>query len=275
MRRLLEAVEVVLLNDWVVAFVDAGMLCLGWTWTLASVAPTVRAAIERRSGLPTFPGQEDVAMQRQLLGIGLGLALALTLAPAGWATPPPPTEQLRTQVQRVLRVLEDPELRKASRAADRRIALRAAAAEMFELQEITKRSLGPHWNQRTPAEREEVVRLFGELLERSYLSKIETYSGERVLFTGESLDGDLALVRTRIVTKQGAEIPVDYRMLLRGDRWMVYDVVIEGVSLVANYRGQFNKIIQSGSFADLVKRLRAKLDETPGPEARLKPGASR
>ena len=89
------------------------------------------------------------------------------------------------------------------------------------------------------------------------------------------MDGEQAVVRTRIVPKQGPEVPVDYRLLLRGERWMVYDVSIEGVSLVANYRGQFDRILQGGSYAELVRRLRAKLDETPAPEPRPRSGASR
>jgi phospholipid transport system substrate-binding protein len=146
---------------------------------------------------------------------------------------------------------------------------------MFDLTEITRRSLGRHWAQRTAAERQEVVTLFGELLERSYLSKIEGYSGERIAFGGEAVQGDQAVVRTRIVTKQGTEIPVDYRLLLRGDRWLIYDVVIEGVSLVANYRGQFDKIIRNGSFTELLQRLRAKLDEPGAGPAAPRPAALR
>jgi phospholipid transport system substrate-binding protein len=96
------------------------------------------------------------------------------------------------------------------------------------------------------------------LLERSYLSRIEQYSGERIVFAGEASEADLATVRTRLVSKGGVETPVDYRLYKVGDRWMVYDVTVEGVSLVANYRAQFNKIIQTSSAQGLVERLRAK-----------------
>ncbi len=105
-------------------------------------------------------------------------------------------------------------------------------------------------------------RLFRALLERAYLSRIELYNGERVALAGETTDQDVTMVRTRITRRDGVEAPVDYRMMRRGERWVTYDVVIEGVSLVANYRGQFNRILQSGSYTELVRRLRAKIDES-------------
>jgi len=110
-------------------------------------------------------------------------------------------------------------------------------------------------------EREEFIKLFGDLLERSYISKIELYGGEKISYVGESVDGDVATVRSKILAKQGTEVPVDYRMLRRGDRWMVYDVIIEGVSLISNYRTQFNKIIQTSSYQELVKKMKTKQDE--------------
>ena len=139
------------------------------------------------------------------------------------------------------------------------------AHELFDYTEITKRSIGHHWQQRTAAEREELVSLFGDLLERTYVSRIEVYSGEKIAYVGESVETDQAVVRTRIVTRQGTEIPMDYRMLAHGTRWQAYDVTIEGVSLVANYRSQFNKILQTGNYPELIKRLRIKLEERADP----------
>jgi len=191
----------------------------------------------------------------------LALALGLVLGTGDHAWAGPPTEQLRSQVDRVLKTLEDPELKKEARARDRRASVRRIAEEIFDFTETARRSLGRHWAARTPAEREEFVRLFGDLLERSYLSKIEVYGGEKVQFLGDSIDGDNANVRTKIVTKQGTEIPIDYKMLKRADRWVVYDVAIEGVSLVSNYRTQFNKIIQTSSYEELVRKLKTKQEE--------------
>jgi phospholipid transport system substrate-binding protein len=177
----------------------------------------------------------------------------------------PPTEQVRGSIDRVLQILSDPELKKASRTADRRAAIRAVAGEIFDFTEISQRSLARHWAARTPAERQEFGQLFGDLLEYSYITKIETYSGEKIQYAGEVPDGDQAVVKTRIVTKTGTEIPVDYRMFLKADRWRAYDVNIEGVSLVSNYRTQFNTVIQRTGYADLVAKLKAKQEERPGP----------
>ena len=173
-----------------------------------------------------------------------------------------PTDQLRTQINRVVKTIEDPELRKESKNKERRTAVRKVADEIFDFTETAKRSLARHWQQRSPAERREFVDLFADLLERSYVSKIELYNGEKIAYLGDTIDGDQATVRTKIFTKQGSEIPIDYRMLRSpGDRWLVYDVMIEGVSLIANYRTQFNKIIQTSSYQELVKRMKTKQSE--------------
>jgi phospholipid transport system substrate-binding protein len=189
--------------------------------------------------------------------VGLGVLFGPLLASPARAGAP--LDQLRGQIDRVLKVLDDPELK--GRGPARRAAVRKIAEDIFDFQETAKRSLARHWQSRTAAERDEFVRLFADLLERSYISKIELYGGEKIAYLGDSLDGDQALVRTRIVTKGGAEVPVEYRMAKKGDRWLVYDVVIEGVSLVANYRTQFNKIIQTSSYAELVKKMKVKQDE--------------
>jgi phospholipid transport system substrate-binding protein len=200
-----------------------------------------------------------MSVRATALVIAVILAVAVAAGREAWAGAP--TEQLRTQIERVIKVLEDPELAKESRMAERRVAIRRIANEIFDFTETTRRSLGPHWSPRTPPEREEITRLFADLLERSYIGKIEMYSGEKIQYAGDIIEGEQATVRTRLVTKQAVEIPVDYRMHRVGDRWLSYDVVIEGVSLVANYRAQFNKIIQTSGYASLVKRLVAKEQE--------------
>jgi phospholipid transport system substrate-binding protein len=194
------------------------------------------------------------------LGIAVVLTLAMAAGRPAWAGAP--TEQLRTQIDRVIKALEDPEMAKEARLVERRTMIRRVANDIFDFTETTRRSLGPHWQARTPQEREEVTRLYADLLERSYIGKIEMYSGEKIQFLGDTIDGDQATVRTRLVTRQGTDIPVDYRMhRVPGDRWLTYDVSIEGVSLVANYRAQFNKIIQTSGYASLVKKLAAKEQE--------------
>ena len=158
----------------------------------------------------------------------------------------------------LMSLLADPGLSRPGHEQVRHAAVGRIVEEAFDLREMTRRTLGPHWQGLTEAERAEFITLFGDLLDRAYFTRIAAYNGERITVLGDSIDGDLATVRTRIVTQQGTEIPVDYRMLRRGDRWVVYDVSIEGVSLVANYRAQFNRIIQTSSYQALVDRLRAK-----------------
>jgi len=186
----------------------------------------------------------------------IGLALAVLAAPRAWAGPP--TDQLSERIDQVLKVLGDQELKAPAKAAERRETLRRLAFEVFDFEELAKRCLARHWEARTPAERSESVQLLADLIERSYVGRMDAYSGERVVFLGDTIDGELAVVKTRIVSKQSTELPVDYRMFRRGDRWRVYDVTIEGVSLVANYRSQFDRILQRSSFQQLVNQVKEK-----------------
>jgi len=199
--------------------------------------------------------------RRPFVVLALVLALAVTLLTDRWAVAGVPTDQLKAQIDRVIKALEDPELKKEGRAKDRRAAVRKNANDIFDFSETSRRSLGRHWQGRTPAERDEFVQLFSDLLERSYISKIETYGGEKILYNSDSVEGDQAKVQTKLVAKGGSEIPIEYRMHKAGDRWLVYDVVIEGVSLVANYRTQFNKIIQTSSFKELMNKMKNKQQE--------------
>jgi len=205
----------------------------------------------------TAPRLRRVAV---LSAITLSILLAASAVQAG-----PATDQLRNRVDRILQVLSDPEMAKESRTVERRAALRRIAGEVFDFNEISRRSLGRYWQPRTPAEREEFVRLFADLLERAYVSKLELYSGEKIEYPGEVPDGDVTTVKTRIITKQGTPIPVDYRMFQQSGQWRAYDALIEGVSLVSNYRSQFNSVIQRTSYEDLVKTLRAKAAEGAPP----------
>ena len=187
---------------------------------------------------------------------GFVAALALVLTALGPAAAGPPTDTLREYTEAVQKVLDDPALKTEERRQERRAAVRKLAAEAFDVQETARRALGPHWQQRSPAEREEFVQLFADLLERTYISKIDLYGGERLRFTDERIDGDSAVVRAKVTTRQGTEVPVEGRMHKKGDRWLIYDVTIENISLVNNYRSQFDRIIRTSSYAELVKRLR-------------------
>jgi phospholipid transport system substrate-binding protein len=199
-----------------------------------------------------------LSVRRTVLPLALLLAGLLVARPAVAGAP---SDQLKTQIDRVLKLLDDAELKKEARARDRRVAVRKIANDIFDFGETARRSLGRHWQTRTPAERDEFVNLFSDLLERSYISKVELYGGEKISYVGDSIEGDQAKVHTKLTTKGGSDIPIEYRMHRKGDRWLVYDVIIEGVSLVANYRTQFNKIIQTSSYQELVRKMKTKQEE--------------
>ncbi len=195
------------------------------------------------------------------------LVASVLAGPAGAASP---TEEVRQYTDQVQKILEDPALRQG----DKRAAVRKVAVEIFDVNETAKRALGRHWQGRTPAEREEFVQLFADLLERTYISKIELYRGEKLQYTGETIDGDFATVRAKVVTRQGTEVPVEAKVNRKEGRWLVYDLAVENISLIANYRSQFDRIIRMSSFKDLITRLKTKRDEfLPAREPR--PAASR
>ena len=192
-------------------------------------------------------------------GVALAGLLILSTAQSGWAATA--QEQLKGAIDRVVTTLESPTLKGDGKVAERRSAVRKIANEIFDFGEIARRSLGRYWQPLSEPQRSEFVGLFGDLLERSYISKIELYGGEKIIYNGERVDGDLATVSTKIITKNGTEVPVDYRLFRRGDRWMIYDINIEGISLVSNYRTQFNKIIQTSGYNTLVDRMKTKQTE--------------
>lgn len=178
----------------------------------------------------------------------------LAVAPA-WAGAP--TDSLRRSIDQVIEILKDPVLK--TKTTERRAALRRAIEPSFNFGDTARLALGRHWRDRTEPERKQFVTLFGELLELTYFSRIEAYSGEKVVYLGDSAEGDYATVRTRIVTKKDQEIPVDYRTRKVDARWVVYDIIIENIGLVQNYRSQFNSIIQTSSYQELLRKVEAKL----------------
>ena len=209
--------------------------------------------------------------QRQTIGGGsraltLAIFFILAFAQESWATTA--TEQLKSAIDQVLATVNAPALKGDGRAVERRIAVRKIANESFDFTEIARRSLGRYWQPLSEAERTEFVGLFGDLLERSYVSKVELYVGEKVVYSGERVDGDVATVNTKIMTKNGIEVPIDYRLLRHDDRWMIYDVNIEGISFVSNYRTQFSKIIQSGGYNSLIEKMKTKQTESAEENAR-------
>jgi phospholipid transport system substrate-binding protein len=204
--------------------------------------------------------------------IPLVAALVLGLASDAWAGPP--TDQLRTYTDQVLKVLQNPALT----LPERREAVKHLAEEVFEVSETAKRALGQHWLQRTPAEREEFVKLFANLLEQTYIARIGEFGGEKLMYVSEQIDGDRAIVRARITTKKGTEVPIESRLLQKETRWLIYDILVENLSLISNYRSQFDRVIRTTSYEELVKRLKTRgdvLGEKGAKTSRGSPPASR
>jgi phospholipid transport system substrate-binding protein len=189
------------------------------------------------------------------------LVLVLSPAPGAWAGAP--TDQFREGVDRVFKILRDPELKGDAQTARRWAAVTKVSEEIFDFGETAKRSLGQHWDARTPAERVEYVRLFTDLIQRSYVSRVDQYGAEKMAYRGDTIDGDQAVVRTALLLNDGGQMPLDYKMHRTGDRWQVYDINVEGVSLVANYRSQFNKVIRSESYEALIARLKSNRVASP------------
>jgi phospholipid transport system substrate-binding protein len=188
--------------------------------------------------------------------------LSFVVLVVGFAVPAlagEPTEKIKQTTDKILKIVTDPALKNPSREPERRRLIRKAVDERFDWEEMARRSLARYWDQRTDQEKKEFVRLFGDLLERTYLNKVEGYSGEKVQYEGEALESEYAVVKVKIVTRKNVDIPVDYRLHKKENDWFVYDISIEGVSLVNNYRTQFSSIITQSSYENLVKKLKEKV----------------
>jgi len=169
-----------------------------------------------------------------------------------------PTEQMKLTIDKMIDILGNPALKDPAKAEERRKLLRDTASERFDWREMARRSLAKHWQQRTDEEKREFVPLFTDLLEQAYMNRIENYSGDKVSYDGEKVKGEYSLVKVRIYTSKQTNIPVVYRLRKKNSQWLIYDISIEGVSLVKNYRQQFDSVILSSSYEGLVEKLKEK-----------------
>ena len=169
----------------------------------------------------------------------------------------PPTDQIKATVDNAVGLLRESR-DKSVAATDRRDQLREILFTRFDFSEMARRALGAHWRRRTAAEQQEFVQLFTELLERQYAGIIESYTDEKIVYVSERIDGAFAEVNSKIFTAKGQELSINYKAQLVGQEWKVYDVIAEEISLVNNFRSQFNRVISSSSYEELVRRLREK-----------------
>lgn len=197
---------------------------------------------------------------KALTAIGLGILLLTqpVLVAAG-----APGDQVRQSVDKLLVILKDPQLKGEGNKNERREKLKAVIYQRFDFTEMAKRSLGSEWRRRSPGEQKEFVKLFTGLLEQAYLGQIESYSGEKVHYLKDQEDGNYAEVDTKIVDNKGQEFSVNYRLHNANGDWKVYDVIVEDISLVNNYRAQFSRVLATSSYEDLVNTIKKKTFSAP------------
>jgi len=192
------------------------------------------------------------------------VAIIISLSAANPSQAGDPTERIRFVVEQGIEILNDSKLQSKNGKHFYLDRLREIVFPLFDFPEMAKRSLGFHWRRLSPEERQEFVTLFTDLLERSYAGKIDLYDGETVIFTGEVVEDNYARVDSKLVSKKGEEFSVDYKLLRTNDDWRIYDVVVEHISLVNNYRSQFNRVIANSSYENLIKKINRKLKELEG-----------
>jgi phospholipid transport system substrate-binding protein len=219
--------------------------------TFSSVWPILRREAFMRS---------KIEVQRVVLCLLLIVVCPIAVSPAVAATP---AEQIRETINKILQVVKDPNLRADSKKNERLERLKKIIEPQFDFVEMAKRSLGGHWQQRSAEEREEFVQIFTRLLENAYVDNIDSYDGEKIDIKSEKQDNDYAEVGTRIVTRKGEEFSIKYKLMTANAAWKVYDVIIEDISLVNNYRSQFARVIAQSSYEDLIRKLKEKQIAVP------------
>jgi phospholipid transport system substrate-binding protein len=203
----------------------------------------------------TVKDQEGLTLKRQLTGISI-LMLLLFSFPAYAGVP---LDTVQVSVNKVLDVLRDPKLKPASAKEIKKEKLRTIYRSMFDEVEFSRRTLARNWSKLNPTQQKEFISLFEQVLEKSYVDKIFSYTNEKIDFYKENLlSENQAEIQTKVITSSN-EIPIFYRIIRKGDTWKVYDVVVENVSLVQNYRTQFNDILTKNTPEQLLEILRKKV----------------
>lgn len=188
----------------------------------------------------------------------IAAAILLLLLPPTAAGAGPALETVKMQTDNVLKVLRDPSLRTESARSTKTSKIRSISEKMFDFTELSKRTLGKNWDTFSPEQQKEFIRLYRSLLEDTYADKILAYTDEKIVFTKEvPLTEKTIEVQSTVLRKNG-EIPIYYRVILKSGAWRVYDVIIEGVSLISNYRSQFKEILINKSPESLLETLRKK-----------------
>ena len=193
--------------------------------------------------------------------VGLYLAMVLVLLTPLRSEAEGPKEQVSEVIEKAIEILNDPKLEKNHRKGERLNLLRETVYPVFDFRNMAQRSLGIYWRKRTPEEREEFVSIFTKLLEQSYADKIIAYDNQKVVYTRETIDQGYAEVGSNIVNKQGQAFSVIYKLHLTDKGWRIYDVSVENISVVNNYRSQFNRVITKESYPELIGKMKKKIEQ--------------
>ena len=172
-----------------------------------------------------------------------------------------PTVEIKSTVDQVIQILTNPQLQGEGKKQERRKRLREAIFFRFDFWEMAQRSSGAHWQRRTPEEQTQFIKVFSDLLEQTYVDRIESYNDEKFIYANERIDGRYAEVGSKMRTSKGEEFTINYKLHRVGEDWRVYDLVIENVSLMNNYRSQFNRILTNSTYDELVSRIKAKVSD--------------
>jgi phospholipid transport system substrate-binding protein len=196
-------------------------------------------------------------LKMRIFSLGVALLLICSYGSAGAGEP---TDAIRGAVNQGVEILKNSKLDNQKQRAQVIDRLRQIVYPLFDFDEMAMRSLGANWRRLTPEQRKEFTSTFTALLEKTYADQIDVYNGQQVVYTGESLDGKFAQVDSRIIDKNGQTYSVVYRLHMVDGKWRIYDVVAENISLVNNYRAQFNRVIARSSFEELVKTMKQQLN---------------
>ncbi len=192
-------------------------------------------------------------LKRLLLLLVTGFTLGFTVTSLAGNSP---TDDIRASVDTIISILNDEQLDHAGK----RSKITTVVYKRFDFRAMSQRTLATNWKNTTAEEKNKFVDLFSKLIENSYIGKLDSYTNEKVNYTGEKVDGKKAVVETLIITTS-ADIPVDYRVYRKDGEWLIYDVIIEGVSLISNYRSSYQEIMKNEGFEGLLAKMQAKIDE--------------
>ena len=170
------------------------------------------------------------------------------------------TEQVRQTTDKIISILNDPGMKGPDKEEEKINLIRELVYKLFDREGVSRRVLARQWRKLNDQEKKDFIVLFNRLLERTYLEKIDSYSGQKVAYIGEKIDGKYGILKAKILSKNDKDIIIFYKAIKKNSKWLVYDVSVEGVSLVNNYRTQFQSIILQSSYDNLIKTLKAKVN---------------